>query len=66
MFFYCFIFPDAFEANFPPATHEYFSILFFNILIGIVVLITIVNWQVLSSLTRNLRNDYPEVFAAKH
>lgn len=64
MFFYCFIFPDAFEADFPPTTHEYFSILFLNILIGLVVLITIVNWQVLSSLTRNFRNDYPEVFAA--
>jgi len=64
LFFYCFIFPDAFETDFPPTSHAYFSILFLNILIGIVVLITIVNWQVLSSLTSDLRNDYPEVFAA--
>ncbi len=52
-----------FDKDFPPTSHGTWSILFFSVLAGIVVIITIADLQVLSSVKKKLQNDYPKAFA---
>ena len=56
-------YPDMFDKNFPPTSHGIWSILFLTTLLAILVIITIADIQVLSSVKKKLQNDYPKAFA---
>lgn len=61
--FYFFFMPNQmFDVDFTTTPHGSFLIPYSSILIGIFVIITIVDLQLLTSLKNKLQKDYPEVF----
>ena len=59
------LYSDIFDKNFPPALHTTWHIVFSSMLLALLVVITIADMQVLTSLKNKLRQDYPGVFAVK-
>ncbi len=56
---------NIFDKDFPPTSHGAWNILFLSVMVGILLVTTIADIQVLKILKNKLRREYPDAFAIK-